>query len=68
MATLTISFVNDSLKKLGAKEILVKSVGFYYFTGGDSENWKENIVKVSYLNALTLEEWIECYKSFSGVK
>ncbi len=69
MATLTLSAVNDELKRLGYVEILTRAMlhnqYYFYFAGGTSRYWKENIVDVSNINAFTLEEWIDEYKKLA---
>lgn len=57
-----LSTVNKKLKELGYSEQLVRGDSYFYFIGGDTENWQQTSVYVSALNQLSLDQWIEDFK------
>lgn len=63
---LTLKKVNQELKALGAEEVLVKGEGYFYFSEGNSTDWQSSSVMVMTLNQLSLDEWIEEWKSLSS--
>jgi hypothetical protein len=65
---LTLKRVNKAIKELGGEEVLVKGDGYYYFWEGTAPDWKSSSVMVCRLNQLTLEQWIEEYKSLKNCK
>ncbi len=58
MPALHLKTVNDELAKLGRRERLAKASNYFYFTGGEAENWLDRSVGVRTINSLTLKEWI----------
>jgi hypothetical protein len=38
---------------------LEKASGYFYFFGGEATDWLDRTVRVTTVNALTLEQWIE---------
>ena len=59
MTRLTLVAVNKALSDLGAKEVLVKGAGYYYFCEGEADRWPQCSVYVYRLNHLSLKQWIE---------
>lgn len=66
MAALTLKAVNLALIKSGASEELVKGKDYFYFSGGDTPEWDGTIVYVPRLNDLTLDEWVDEWRSRHG--
>lgn len=62
MTRLTLASVNKALSALGAKEVLVKGDGYYYFWEGEADRWPQTAVYVYRLNRLSLEQWIGEWK------
>lgn len=60
---LTFRTINDALALAGASEILVKGNGYFYFAEGEAHCWPATMVFVSRLNDLTVEQWIEEWRS-----
>lgn len=58
MPALHLKTINDELAKLGRRERLAKADNYFYFTGGDAEDWLDRTVGVRTINSLTLKEWI----------
>jgi hypothetical protein len=63
---ITLKQVNAALKAKGAKEMLFKGAGYFYFAEGDTWHWPGTSVYVYRLNELTLEEWLEEHESLMG--
>lgn len=63
MPRVTIKKVNEAIKKLGGSAELVKGEGYFYFAGGDCEEWNSTGVYVYTINELSLERWIEEWTS-----
>jgi exopolyphosphatase/pppGpp-phosphohydrolase len=60
MTRLTMKKVNAAIKAAGGGSVeLVKGDGYFYFAGGESEEWNSTGVYVYTLNELTLERWVE---------
>jgi hypothetical protein len=62
----TCKQVNKAIKALGGEEELVRGDGYMYFVGGDTENWEQSSVYVPRVGDLTVERWIEEYKSLKS--
>lgn len=60
---LTLNKVNKALAAIGAKELLVKGQGYFYFVEGETATWKSTMVCVSSLQQLTLEQWLDEHKA-----
>ncbi len=58
MPALHLKTINDALAKIGRRERLAKAANYFYFTGGEAENWLDRTVGVRTINTLTLKEWI----------
>lgn len=63
---ISIKTVNNAIKKLGGKVELVKGVGYFYFWSDDVAFVDGSSVYVYRINDLTLEQWIEEYKSLKA--
>jgi hypothetical protein len=55
---LHVKSVNDELARLGHKAELVKGAGYFFFRGGETEDWIDRSVAVRTINSLTLKQWI----------
>jgi hypothetical protein len=58
---LDLKVVNDELARLGQKTELVKGSGYFFFRGGEADDWIDRTVAVRTINSLTLKQWIEEY-------
>lgn len=58
--------VNKEIAKLGGSEILVKGVGYWYFTEGRAHEWPATMVYVMRLSDLTLDQWVGEYKALKA--
>lgn len=67
MSKVTVATVNKALKTLGVEERLHNAGSYFYFYGGDSESWYSASVMVSSADCLTVEQWIEEYKTLKSV-
>ncbi len=56
---LTIKAVNRAIAQAGHKETLERGDGYFYFRGGEADNWIAVSVHVYALNHLTLGQWLE---------
>lgn len=62
----TTKQVNKAIAALGGSEELVKGDGYCYFVGGDTENWEQASVYVPRIGDLTVEQWVDEYKSLKA--
>jgi len=67
MMRVTLKAVNDNLAALGAKTELAKGAGYFFFRGGEAEDWIERTVRVPTIGTLTLEDWLGEYKRLKTV-
>lgn len=65
MSKVTTASVNKALKLLGVDERLHNAGSYFYFYGGNSDSWYSASVIVSSADCLTVEQWIEEYKTLS---
>uniref|UniRef100_A0AAU8KZ09 Uncharacterized protein n=1 Tax=Serratia phage Kevin TaxID=3161161 RepID=A0AAU8KZ09_9CAUD len=56
---LTIKAVNKAIAEAGCKETLERGDGYFYFRGGEADNWIATSVHVYAINHLTLNQWLE---------
>jgi len=59
---LHLKVINDQLAKLGYKAELAKGAGYFFFRGGETENWLDRSVAVRTIHSLTLKQWIEEFR------
>ena len=64
---LNLKAVNDELSRLGQKVQLSKGDGYFYFGGGEAEDWLDRTVGVRTINSLTLKQWIEEFRRLQGL-
>ena len=58
MPALSLQTVNAELARRGFSARLQKASGYFYFAGGEAEEWLDRSVGVRTLNALTLKQWM----------
>ena len=63
MPKISIMTVNKALSAMGAEEMLMQGKNYFYFAGGDAFNWPSTMVCVYKINDLSLDEWLNQYKS-----
>jgi len=54
----TLKAVNDELAKRGSTARLVKASGYFFFQGGEAEEWLDKTVSVPTVSGFSLLEWI----------
>lgn len=64
----TLARINDAIRKLGGAEQLVRGNAYFYFIDGDAAAWPASSVYVYRLNALTLDQWVEEWRTLRGVR
>jgi hypothetical protein len=58
-ARVTLKAINDELARRGHHARLEKASGYLYFFGGEATDWLDRTVRLTTVNALTLDQWIE---------
>jgi hypothetical protein len=58
MPALHLKTINDELARLGRRERLAKAKNYFYFEGGEADEWLDRTVGKRTINMLTLKEWI----------
>ena len=58
---LSLKVINSELERRGARAVLARGDGYFYFLGGEATDWLDRTVRVPTLHSLTLEQWIEQY-------
>jgi hypothetical protein len=56
---LTLKAINAELTKRGQAARLENAGDYFYFLGGEADDWLDRTVQVSKVSSLTLEQWIE---------
>jgi hypothetical protein len=64
---LHVKTVNDELARLGYKDELVKGAGYFFFRGGEADDWIDQGVAVRTINSLTLKQWVEEYRRLKAL-
>ncbi len=59
----TLKSINDELAKRGYEARLEKGAGYFYFAGGEAEEWLDRTVNAHTLNSLSLEQWMEQFEN-----
>ena len=54
----TLKAIHDELQRLPHDARLEKGDGYFYFRGGEANDWLDRTVKVPTLSSLTLEQWV----------
>src|SRR5215471_14107484 len=63
----TLKSVNEELARLGHNVELVKGGGYFFFRGGEADDWIDRAVQVATISSLTLEQWIGEYDRLKTV-
>ena len=66
-ARVTLKAINDELARRGHHARLEKASGYFYFFGGEATDWLDRTVRVTTVNALTLEQWVAEFKRLKNV-
>lgn len=53
----TLQAIHDELQRLGHDFHLETGDGYFYFGGGEANDWLDKTVRVPTLSSLTLEQW-----------
>jgi len=59
----SVKAINSELGKRGHNERLEKANGYFFFKRGGATDWIDQTVQVPTVNSLTLEQWIEEFRS-----
>jgi len=63
----TLNSVNEELARLSHKVELVRGGGYFFFRGGEADDWIDRAVQVPTISSLTLEQWIGEYNRLKAV-
>jgi hypothetical protein len=61
----TLKTVNDQMANRGYSARLVKASGYFYFEGGEADDWLDKTVNMPTVNSIGLAEWMA---EFDGLK
>jgi hypothetical protein len=64
---LTLKAVNNELSKLGYSARLVKASSYFYFQGGEADNWLDKTISVPTISSHTVPEWITEFERLKKV-
>jgi hypothetical protein len=56
---LTLKAINAELDKRGHAARLEKAGDYFYFLGGEADDWLDRTVRAPKISSLTLDQWIE---------
>lgn len=56
--------INKAIEAEGGKERLYKGDGYWYFADGDADKWPVTSVTVHRLNAYTLKQWLDIWRTW----
>src|SRR5215470_9436224 len=54
----TLKTVNAELARIAPSVELAKGAGYFFFRGGEADEWIDRSVRVATIGSLTMEEWI----------
>jgi hypothetical protein len=54
--SVTLKAINGELEKRGYSARLAKAAGYFYFEGGDADNWLDRTVNAPTVNSLDLRD------------
>ena len=60
---ISIKAINSELQRGGTQAVLTRGQGYFHFSGGEATDWLDRTVRVPTLHSLTLEQWIEQYRT-----
>jgi len=63
----TVKAVNAELARLGVKAELAQGAGYFFFRGGEADDWIDRTISVPTIGSLTLEQWLHEYQRLKGV-
>jgi hypothetical protein len=63
----TLKSVNEELARTGHNVELVKGGGYFFFRGGEADEWIDRAVRVLTISSLTLEQWVGEYNRLKAV-
>ena len=63
----TLKAVSDELAERGFTVRLVKASGYFFFQGGEADDWLDKTVSVPTVSSLTLPEWIAVFERLKKV-
>ena len=55
---ISLKVINSELERLGARAVLARGDGYFYFQSGEAADWLDSTVRVPTLHSLTLEQWV----------
>jgi hypothetical protein len=54
----TLKAVSDELAKRGSTARLTKASGYFFFQGGEADDWLDKTVRVPTVSTFSLPEWM----------
>jgi hypothetical protein len=63
----TLKSVNAELANLGRNVELAKGAGYFFFRGGEADNWIDRTVHVPTIGSLSMEQWTGEYSRLKAV-
>jgi len=64
---LTLKSINDELARRGHTARLAKAAVYFYFEGGEVDQWLYRTVQVPTVSALSMEEWMREFERLQAV-
>ena len=64
---MTLKTVDKNLAHLGAKAECTKGAGYFFFRGGEADEWIDRTVAVPAIGSLALEDWRNEYKRLKAL-
>lgn len=62
---ISLTAINSELEQRRTRASLAKGDGYSYFQGGEATEWLSRMVRVTTLQSLTLEQWIDRYRKLN---
>src|SRR5262250_2876507 len=63
----TLKTFNTELARIAPNVELVKGAGYFFFRGGEADDWIDRTVAVPTIGSLTLERWLNEYKRLKAL-
>ena len=63
----TLKAVNDELAERGFTVRLVKASGYFFFQGGEADDWLDKTVSVTNVSSFSLAQWMADFERLKKV-
>jgi hypothetical protein len=60
---LSLRVIKSELERLGARAVLAKGDGYFYFEGGEAADWLDRTVRVPTLHSLALDQRVQEFQT-----